>query len=373
VRTLALGCVVRVMASLPQLPPADAKVYHDYLLPSLSLLPNDPEESVRVAYAQAIADLAAAAHAQLLTMQYGHAGLTAQGQQQQQQQPGQAASSEGGAGAAAAAPAAEIDAAGIAPAGGEAAGNVSGQQQSQPVVRYDVEMAAVRACVERVVLELVTGLRSSPDIKRGLLSHAHQLGLFFGRREIIDQLLPLLITCLNDQYEWRLRGSFFGAIAAVGPHTGHLDAFLLPCLEQVRMCVCGVCRLGCPVASRVLLVTTHTPCRRHGPLNTPHQQALQDSEPAVVCDAVRCLADVCAHLPKRSLLKAAKQVAPLLQHRAPAVRHAAVAFIAAVARALAPADVYTQLAVMVASQLQQQPLLLSGAGCHTLEQRAVGV
>jgi hypothetical protein len=108
-------------------------------------------------------------------------------------------------------------------------------------------------------------------------------------------------------------------------------------------------------------------------LNTPHQQALQDSEPAVVCDAVRCLADVCAHLPKRSLLKAAKQVAPLLQHRAPAVRHAAVAFIAAVARALAPADVYTQLAVMVASQLQQQPLLLSGAGCHTLEQRAVGV
>lgn len=81
----------------------------------------------------------------------------------------------------------------------------------------------------------------------------------------------------------------------------------------------------------------------------------------MVCDAVRCLADVCAHLPKRSLLKAARQVSPLLRHRAPAVRHSAVAFIAAVARALPPADVYTQLAVMVVGQLQQQPLLLSGA------------
>lgn len=51
-RALALRCVVRVMSSLSRLPPADARVYNDYLLPSLSLLPNDPEESVRVAYAQ---------------------------------------------------------------------------------------------------------------------------------------------------------------------------------------------------------------------------------------------------------------------------------------------------------------------------------
>lgn len=49
-RTLAVRCVVQLMASLPKLPPADAKVYHDYLLPSLSLLPNDSEELVRVGY-----------------------------------------------------------------------------------------------------------------------------------------------------------------------------------------------------------------------------------------------------------------------------------------------------------------------------------
>jgi hypothetical protein len=72
---------------------------------------------------------------------------------------------------------------------------------------------------------------------------------------------------------------------------------------------------------------------------------------------------VCHHLPKRSLLKAARQVVHLLQHPSVAVRHSAVAFIAAVARALPPADVYAQLAVIVAGSLQQQPLLLTGGAC----------
>ncbi len=60
-------------------------------------------------------------------------------------------------------------------------------------------MAALRLAVEKVVLELVTGQRSSSEIKRALLSHAAPLGRFFGRRGINELLLPLLITCLNAQ------------------------------------------------------------------------------------------------------------------------------------------------------------------------------
>jgi phosphoinositide-3-kinase regulatory subunit 4 len=259
-RTLALRCVVQLMASLPRLPPADAKVYHDYLLPSLSLLPNDSEELVRVGYALAVAHLAAAAHEHLLGMQFSSA--------QQQQQYSSSSSLAAAADAAAAAAAAvsragssrqlrqlesqsskqagdysPVAAAAAAATGGRASAGTDGtpaaaqpqQQQQQPLVRYDAEMAAVRGAVEKVVLDLVTGTRSSADIKRGLLSHTHQLGLFFGRKDINNVLLPLLITCLNAG-EWQLRGSFFGAIAAVGPHTGRdsLDVFLLPCLEQVN-------------------------------------------------------------------------------------------------------------------------------------------
>lgn len=74
------------------------------------------------------------------------------------------------------------------------------------------------------------------------------------------------------------------------------------------------------------------------------------------------LATLCHQLRKRSLLKAADKVAPLLQHPSAAVRHSAVACIAAIARVLPPVDVYAQLAVMVADRVQQQPLMLTGEG-----------
>ena len=40
------------MCSIRVIPPSDSKVFQDYLIPSLSLLPNDVEEAVRVEYAQ---------------------------------------------------------------------------------------------------------------------------------------------------------------------------------------------------------------------------------------------------------------------------------------------------------------------------------
>jgi phosphoinositide-3-kinase regulatory subunit 4 len=253
------------MASLPKLPPADAKVYHDYLLPSLSLLPNDSEELVRVGYALAVAHLAAAAHEHLLGMQFSSAqqqqyssssnlaaaeaaaaaAVTRVGSSRQLQQLESQNGSSRQAGSSTGGITAEDSPA--AAAGGRASAGAEGtavqlQQQQQPLVRYDAEMVAVRSAVEKVVLDLVTGTRSSADIKRGLLSHTHQLGLFFGRKDINNVLLPLLITCLNAA-EWQLRGSFFGAIAAVGPHTGRdsLDVFLLPCLEQVSWLVSSGC------------------------------------------------------------------------------------------------------------------------------------
>lgn len=194
-------------------------------------------------FAQALAQLAAAAHEHLLGMQYGMTAEEDLPQQQQQAVMGgrllqeARTSSSGRAGAHAADAASEGASAAPSSAAAGRGGSGSGagpQQQQQPLLRYDGEMEAVRSAIEKVVLELVAGLKSSPDIKRGLLSHAGQLGVFFGRRATTDQLLPPLYTCLNDHVEWRLRSSFYGAIAALGPHTGHLDIFMLPYLEQVR-------------------------------------------------------------------------------------------------------------------------------------------
>ncbi|MEW5304984.1 MAG: hypothetical protein WDW36_007556 [Sanguina aurantia] len=230
-----------------------------------------------------VAHLAAAAHQHLIRLQQGSNAAAADQQQQQQLQ--QAPST-----------------------------------QQPPLPRYDGQVAVLRLHMEKVVVELVTNIRTSACIKRALLQHVVALARFFGRRDLNDLLLPLLITCLNAG-EWALRSSFFTAVAAMGPYTGResLDVFLLPCLEQ----------------------------------------ALTDSEPSVVADAVMCIAAVATHLRKRSLTAAVTKVAPLLEHPSAAVRSAAVAMVVASATCLPPQDVHTQLASLLSPLLVRQPLLLA--------------
>lgn len=57
------------MSSVSSLNPSDSKLFHDYLLPSLSTLPNDPEELVRVEYALGVVKLALVAHGLLIKLQ----------------------------------------------------------------------------------------------------------------------------------------------------------------------------------------------------------------------------------------------------------------------------------------------------------------
>lgn len=72
-------------------------------------------------------------------------------------------------------------------------------------------------------------------------------------RESNDFLLPAMITFLNDR-DWQLRAAFFHHICDMGSYAGceGLQAFLLPCLEQVCRCClhrhprdCCNCRSAC--------------------------------------------------------------------------------------------------------------------------------
>jgi len=122
-RSLTLTCFqLQRFHSLTKQPPTpppqqqrqqQRQVYHDYLLPSLSLLPNDPEETVRVEYALGVAHLAASAHRHLVQLQFGGGGGSgvdgAAAGRALASGPGSAEAAGGGAAAAAAA--AEGDAA----------------------------------------------------------------------------------------------------------------------------------------------------------------------------------------------------------------------------------------------------------------------
>ena len=61
-------------------------------------------------------------------------------------------------------------------------------------------------------------------------------------RESNDFLLPAMITFLNDK-DWQLRAAFFHHICEMGSYAGSegLQAFLLPCLEQVCCFLASVC------------------------------------------------------------------------------------------------------------------------------------
>lgn len=61
IRALALHYLGKTLLSVKAIPTSDACIFQDYILPSLSLLPNDPEEQVRVEYAAGLPRLTACA------------------------------------------------------------------------------------------------------------------------------------------------------------------------------------------------------------------------------------------------------------------------------------------------------------------------
>ena len=49
-------------------------------------------------------------------------------------------------------------------------------------VRYDAELAALRSGVERVIVELVVGPKSTAATRKAILPHMDDLAAFLGRR-----------------------------------------------------------------------------------------------------------------------------------------------------------------------------------------------
>ncbi|GMI92723.1 vacuolar protein sorting 15, Arabidopsis thaliana vacuolar protein sorting 15 [Hibiscus trionum] len=66
VRCAALETLCDILPLVRDFPPSDAKIFPEYILPMLSMLPDDPEESVRICYASNIAKLALTAYGFLI-------------------------------------------------------------------------------------------------------------------------------------------------------------------------------------------------------------------------------------------------------------------------------------------------------------------
>ncbi|KAF8400928.1 hypothetical protein HHK36_014231 [Tetracentron sinense] len=231
VRCAALDTLCDILLLVGDFPPSDAKIFPEYILPMLSMLPDDPEESVRICYANNISKLALTANRFLIqSVNLSEAGVLDKLSLPQR------------------APAPSIE--------------TSGQVQRE---NSDAQLAQLRKSIAEAIQELVMGPKQTPNIRRALLQDIGNICRFFGLKQSNDFLLPILPAFLNDQDE-QLRAVFYGQIVFVCFFVGQrsVEEYLLPYIEQALSdateavivnaldCLAMLCRSGF-LRKRILL------------------------------------------------------------------------------------------------------------------------
>ncbi|XP_074567375.1 serine/threonine-protein kinase VPS15 [Curcuma longa] len=199
VRCAALETLCDILTLVQDFPPSDAMIFPEYILPMLSMLPDDPEESVRICYARNISTIALTAYRFLVQAERiadgGPLGKSTLGPKQQSH---------------------------IAES--------PGKQQGQKV---DIQLMQLRKLIAEIVQELVMGPKQTPNVRRALLQDIGHLCYFSGKKHSNDFLLPILPAFLNDRDE-QLRAAFYRQITFVCYFVGQVsvEEYLLPYIEQ---------------------------------------------------------------------------------------------------------------------------------------------
>lgn len=244
----ALRGVVKIVQMVEDLPPSEARIFTEYVFPSLSLLPTDGEAMVQIEYACSVTSLAVRGSDLLNKL-----------------------------------------------------------QASRPAFNYDTEVGQLKAAVERVLHDFMVG--PWPETRLAILPEIGTLRVFLGRRDTADVLLPLLLTLFNSQ-SWRVRGALYENFAsvcpAIGPHgivlivMPFLDRMLGDTEPAVAAEAVGflekICRLGL-LERRSIIKVTGTVCNR-GLLKSSSSSALRAAAIAFIAAAGVKLppADIYAHL-----------------------------------------------------------------------------
>ncbi|KAI9919994.1 hypothetical protein PsorP6_016035 [Peronosclerospora sorghi] len=231
VRALALRTVTFLLSLVESFPLADASVFPQYILPAMIPFQSDPDELVRITFAECLPQLAETsrrfleiAHAMKQRMLTSSGSATSMSTMSSRSNDSSAT-------------------------------NTLYIASSS----FDKELSVLHKMISRFVIQLTTPDQkaSSSLVKRALLVDITRLCVFFGQERTLDVVLPQLITFLNDP-DWELRGAFFdyivGVCSFVGPEA--VEQNILPCVEQALFdvqeivitkaveCLTGLCQLG---------------------------------------------------------------------------------------------------------------------------------
>lgn len=179
VKAAALETLTSTLELVTSFAQSDSDIFPAYILPALRRFPQDDSELVRLSYAQCIARLAETARRFLEIAQV----------------------------------------------------NENDQASHGKMASYDVELHNLQQALLKEVIDILTGQRNH-QVKRCLLVDITRLCIFLGKSKVNDDLLPHLISVLNDR-DWELRAAFFENIVGVSVFVGKV-AFqncVLPCIE----------------------------------------------------------------------------------------------------------------------------------------------
>ena len=273
VRAMAVSTLTRLVQLVHSFQQSDAHVFPEYIFPALSRFPQDPEELVRLAYAQNIAALAECSK-RFLDLAQAMQETTANGE---------------GPVKGSLTPSPSLDT--LAQLAPSPPPSLSALSQAS----YDEELAALQELALRLVIEMWT--EGGSKVKRSLLADMTRLCAFIGRKRVNIDLLGHLINILNDP-DWQLRVSFFDHIVGVSVFVGRIafQKIVLPCVEP----------------------------------------ALFDVEEAVIQRAVHALACLVSEdlFDKKVMMEIVHMAGPLLCHPSAWIRNETIAFVLAIARAL---------------------------------------
>lgn len=302
---------------------SDAHLFAEYILPALSRFTHDPEETVRLAYAQNIAELAASSKRFLDLAQTARqvaarqAAITAE------------ALAAAGGGAAAVStinsPTSPMTSPVSSPNATAAATAAAAAAAAAPLAPFDATYQQELALLQDTVLKLIIDMLTigGSRVKRALLGDITRLCIFMGRARVNNDLLPHLITVLNDR-DWQLRSAFFEYIVGISVFVGKIafNNFVLPCIEQ----------------------------------------SLTDIEEFVTQRAVHALTalSTLGLFEKRTVVEIAHKVAPLLCHPSAWIRHETIKLVASMAAALGPAKSHVFLVPLFRPFLREPPALGGG-------------
>lgn len=200
VRCAALEALCNILPLVEDFPPSDAKIFPEYILPMLSKVPDDSEESVRICYASNIFKIALTAYRFLfISNRLSESDVVDNKQTLSTKLPTSAIET----------------------------------QCKKQTLNLDVELSKLRKSIAEIVQELVMGNKNTPGIRRALLQDIGHLCYFFGQSQSNDFLLPILPAFLNDRDE-QLRSDFYEKIVFVCFFVGQksVEEYLFPYIEQ---------------------------------------------------------------------------------------------------------------------------------------------